>query len=206
MTKSFKSTYPDITHTWYSDNAGALGTFDHLENFFKSLKRNGPALRYLPNPTKSILVMHPQNLKAGDEFGRRHGFKVRTGGNYLGSYIGDDKTKGYWIKECAEKWEIDIYALRKTANKYPQESYSAVDHAVQSEWIFLQHVSKYTGQAFTGLKMFCGKTFYLYFLRKIYPPPNNSRSKYVYGKEIRNGLTESCESSTGQIHHITMFK
>ena len=60
----------------------------------------------------------------------------------IGGYIGDDKTKGDWFKERTEKWEIDICTLRKTANKYPQESYAAVARVVQSEWIILQCVTK----------------------------------------------------------------
>ena len=51
-----------------------------------------------------------------------------------------------------EKWEIGIRAFRKTAEKYPQESYAMVYRVVQLEWIFLQRVTKDTGQAFTGME------------------------------------------------------
>ena len=76
MIKCLKSKYPDITHPWYAENAEALGTFDNLEQYFKALKCNGLAWGYYPNPTKRILAVHPQNLEAGELFGRRHGFKV----------------------------------------------------------------------------------------------------------------------------------
>ena len=69
LIKFLKSTYPNVTQPFYAYNTGALGTLDHLEKCFKALKRNGWAQGYFPNPTKSILVMHPQNLKAGDIFG-----------------------------------------------------------------------------------------------------------------------------------------
>ena len=67
-------------------------------------------------------------------------------------FIGDEKSRGDWLKERTKKWDRDIYALRKTADNYPQESYTAVARAVQLEWIFLQRVVKDTGQAFTGLE------------------------------------------------------
>ena len=51
-----------------------------------------------------------------------------------------------------EKWEIGIRAFRKTVEKYPQESYAMVYRVVQLEWIFLQRVTKDTGQAFTGME------------------------------------------------------
>ena len=46
-------------------------------------------------------------------------------------YIEDDKTKGGWLNKCTDKWEREIRSLRKTSNKYPQESYAAVAHVVQ---------------------------------------------------------------------------
>ena len=91
---------------------------------------------YFTDTTEIILVVNPQKIEAGELFGRRHGFKVCTGARYLGVYIGDDISKGDWLKDYIDKWERYICAPRKTADKYPQESYAAVDHVVQSEWIF----------------------------------------------------------------------
>ena len=42
LIRRLKSTYPDVTQPWYDDNAGALGMFDHLDNYFKALKRKVP--------------------------------------------------------------------------------------------------------------------------------------------------------------------
>ena len=41
MMKCLKSMYPDVTQPCYSDYYGALGTFDNLDKYFISLKRNG---------------------------------------------------------------------------------------------------------------------------------------------------------------------
>ena len=38
MIKRLKSTNHDVTQPWYTDDDGALGTFDNLEQHFKSLK------------------------------------------------------------------------------------------------------------------------------------------------------------------------
>ena len=69
LIKFLKLTYPDVTQPWYADDAGSLGTFNHLEKYFKELKHNGPAREYFPEPTKIILAVHPQNLKVGEIFG-----------------------------------------------------------------------------------------------------------------------------------------
>ena len=74
-----------------------------------------------------------------------------TSAHYLGGYIGDDKTKGDWLKKCIGNWDREICDLRKTANKYPC--------VVQSEWIFLQCVTKDTVKSFTGMGNFLQETF-----------------------------------------------
>ena len=83
LTKHLKSTYPDFMQPWYADNTGALGMLDHLENCFKVLNLNGLEWEYLPDPTKSILVVHTKNLELGEEFRQRHGFKICTGARYI---------------------------------------------------------------------------------------------------------------------------
>ena len=78
----------------------------------------------------------------------RHGFKVCTGACYLGGYIEDSKSKRNWLRECMLTWENNISTIIKTAGQYPQESYAAVVHAIQSEWIFIQRVTWDMGDAF----------------------------------------------------------
>ena len=45
------------------------------------------------------------------------------------------------------------------AEKYPQESYTWVAHAIQSEWIFLQRMSKNTEDVFAGVDNLLWETF-----------------------------------------------
>ena len=53
--------------------------------------------------------------------------------------------------------------ISETAGKYPQESYSAVICAIQSEWIFLQLITWYTGGALAGVEKIIRKPFCLVF-------------------------------------------
>ena len=72
---------------------------------------------------------------------------------------------------------------QKTANKYHQESYATVVCVVQSDWIFLQCVTKETVKAFTGLGKLCRKPFCLVFYLEIeILSPNCRRSKYISGE------------------------
>ena len=105
---------------------------------------------YHPKPTKSVLIVRPENLAAGKLFGRRHRFNVCTGARYLGGYIGDNNSKRGWLRECTLTWKNNINTIRKTAGGNPQEIYTTVVRAIQLEWILLQCVLWDTGDAFVG--------------------------------------------------------
>ena len=63
------------------------------------------------------------------------------------------------MRERTLTWEKNINKISKTAGKYPQEIYSAVVYAIQSEWIFLQYVTWYTGDVFAGVEKMIWETF-----------------------------------------------
>ena len=197
--KCQKSAYTDVTQSWYADDSGALGTFDKLEQHFNSLKHHGPDRGYYPKPTKIILIVHIKNIEAGELFGRCHGFKVCVGASYLRSYIRDEKPKGDLIKKRTEKWERDIHTVTKMEEIYTQESYAAAACAIQSEWIFLQHAIKDTGQAFAGLEKFMQENFLpriLFGRPKTLPPVVGALSKFPvkkYGTGLQNPVTPEKE-------------
>ena len=55
---------PDVPQTWYADNDGALGTFSRIEDYFNSITRRGLELGYYPELSKSVLIVHMENLEA----------------------------------------------------------------------------------------------------------------------------------------------
>ena len=64
-------------------------------------------------------------------------------------------------------WENNIRVITKTEGKYPQESYTIVVRAIQSEWIFLQRVTKYMEYIFVGVEKLLWVTFFPFlFFRK----------------------------------------
>ena len=100
--KNLKSEFPDITQPLYAEDSGALDTFTRVVLYFNSLKRLGLGQGYCPKPSKSVLVMHMENIESGKLFGLSHGFKFCTGARYLGGLIGDDKSKYDWLKKRKE--------------------------------------------------------------------------------------------------------
>ena len=87
LIKDLKWKIPDITHTWYADDAGYLGKFARLDTYVDLLTRQSLGQGYHPNMTKSVLIVRPEIFEAGKVFEVRHGFRVCTGARYLGGYI-----------------------------------------------------------------------------------------------------------------------
>ena len=48
--KKMRVAYPDVTHPWYADDAGSLGTFNNIGLYFNSLKTFGQDCGYFPKP------------------------------------------------------------------------------------------------------------------------------------------------------------
>ena len=113
------------------------------------------------------MTVKTDNTKTRNLFGLRHGFEVCTGARYLGSFIGDGESKRDFLKDRMLKWEKNVIKIRKTAGKYSQESYSAVVHLIQSEWIFFQRVTKNMVYLFAGVDKLLWETFwpYLFFVK-----------------------------------------
>ena len=187
-----------VTQPWYADNARALGTFTRLETYFDSLTRQVPVRVYHPKPTKSVLIVRLENLDTLKVFRARHGFRVCTGVRYLGVYIGDDDSKRDWLRECTLMWEKYVNTISEITWKYPNESYAAVVRAIQSEWIFIQCVTWYTGDLFAGVEKIIHEFFASYFFRKNETTlPCSRSSNYNDGQEIRTGTSESSGVSSG---------
>ena len=148
LIKNLKREISGVTRPWYADDTRVLGTFSRIETYFNLLTFQGLVHGYYPKPSKSVLIVHPENIKAEKYFSARHGFKVCTGARYLGKCIRDDESKSNWLRERTLTWEKKISTISETAGKYPQESYFAVVRAIQSECIFLQRITWYTGDVF----------------------------------------------------------
>ena len=62
LINNLKQEIPGITHTWYAGDTGSLGTFSRIETYFNFLTRQGPGHGYYLEPSKNILIVHPENL------------------------------------------------------------------------------------------------------------------------------------------------
>ena len=128
----------------------------------------------IPNIHKAFWLCIQIILKPENCLSWNHVFKVCTSARFLGGYIGGRKSKYDWLKEHIETWEKKSFTVRKTTGKYPQESYSAVVCAIQSECIFLQRVTRDTGDSSTWVEKMIQEIFCLVFYLERHNPSHPS--------------------------------
>ena len=95
LINNLKLVHPDVTRTYYADDADTLGTFGNIKLYFNSLKYSGLVCGYYPDPSKIFLIVHTDNPESGKQFFLRHGFKFCIDAHNLGGFIGDDNSKRY---------------------------------------------------------------------------------------------------------------
>ena len=62
LIRELRTAHPSINQTWYSDDAGAGGTFEGIHRHLDDLIVQGPPHSYFPEPTKSVSVVSPRNI------------------------------------------------------------------------------------------------------------------------------------------------
>ena len=65
LIKCLKAAYTNVTRPWYEDDADALGTFNNIGLYFNLLKKISQGSGYYPKPSKSVPIVHPDNLATG---------------------------------------------------------------------------------------------------------------------------------------------
>ena len=93
LIKWLNEAYPDVKYPWYAGNEGELGTYDKIELYFNFLKRFGPGRGYYPDPSKIVLIVHPENIEVRKLLVFSHEFNVCNGARYIGSFIAVDEYK-----------------------------------------------------------------------------------------------------------------
>ena len=130
------------------------------------------------------------------------------GAIYFGGYIRDDESKYEWLKERVDTWDQKICTIRKTAGKYPEESYATVVRAIQLEWIFLQNITTNMGDMFAGVETMIQETFFTRILlgNKKTPITHIRIYKYNDGQAIWLGSPEYSDVSKQEIPKFEMCK
>ena len=79
LIQELRTVHPHVMQTWYADNADTGGRFDVLQDHMRDLLMREPLQGYLPDLTKSILVVSPWNFQQAEDHFQGMGVQVVTG-------------------------------------------------------------------------------------------------------------------------------
>ena len=126
---------------WYADDSAIAGSFETITKWFNKLLELGPAFGYLPEPTKSVLVVKPELLQQAEATFSHMGVAVTTGQRYLGGVIGTQAQKDTATELKVQTWSHHVERLSCVAVRYPQTAHSALSRSLQAEWDFCMRVT-----------------------------------------------------------------
>ena len=136
LIRKLKSEFPAAKQQRLGDDGSTVGKFADIHAQFERRQQLGPNYGYLPDSSKSILVVAPHNVKqAKVEFDCLH-FQVETGSRYLGSFIGATRKETVESQTKLMTGYTALKSLRVQAN--PQSAFSALQRSVQQDGQYLQ--------------------------------------------------------------------
>ena len=75
---------------------------------------------YLPETTKSVLVVSPWNVPRAEAFFRGYGLKIVMVSRYLGVFVGSKAAKDLCMGDNLEGWQDSVATLAGVLHWHPQ--------------------------------------------------------------------------------------
>ena len=127
-----------VQQAWYADDATAGGTLTSLRGWWDRLQALGPQFGYQPNPSKTWLVVKPDNAQTAEECFQHTGIKVTTqGARILGAALGVRPFVEKFVRDRVACWVTEVKNLSVIAKTHPQAAYAVFTHGLSSKWSFL---------------------------------------------------------------------
>ena len=152
LAKRLRTDFPDLSQSWYADDASVIGDVSLFQAYFDALSKLGPPRGYYPQLSKSIILPHPQADQAHIQAATK-GLQCdfRLGHTYLGGYLGDPALRNQWMRMKITKWIASVAKLAKAAQKFPHSAYAALTKNKQAEWCYIQRIVPDTAELFMPL-------------------------------------------------------
>ena len=109
----------------FADDVSAAGKLPALRKWWDELIRIGPMYGYLPQPTKSWLIVKTDKEEEARECFEGTGIQITVEGErHLGAVIGSEEYKEGYVRTIIEKWVNEITMLADIATTQPQAAYA----------------------------------------------------------------------------------
>ncbi|MCH2416854.1 MAG: hypothetical protein MK195_08855 [Acidimicrobiales bacterium] len=115
-----------MKHVAYADDLGGGSKLEKLKEWWDRCVLHGPAMGYHPKPSKSWLIVKPENLERATELFEGTGVKITVEGKkYLGGFVGPVQGAESYVQSLVQEWIEQLEKLSIIAKSEPQAAYSA---------------------------------------------------------------------------------
>ena len=133
-----RETKPEVKQVWFADDATAAGKLISLREWWQHLAAHGPEIGYLPNASKTHLVVKPDLLDKAKKIFENTEVQISSQGQrHLGAAIGTSAFANEYVALKVEKWSTQITSLSTLARTHPQAAYSAFVHGFAGKWQYV---------------------------------------------------------------------
>jgi hypothetical protein len=143
---------PEVIQPWYADDAAMAGRASKVRDAMRLLQQWGPDRGYFPEPAKSIVVCERESRERAQETLQEFKFVYKDGHRYLGGFLGSPTARREWLEPQIALWKHGIGELTKVARRFPQTAFAGLARSFQSEWTYLQRVTKGVGEEFAEVE------------------------------------------------------
>ena len=123
---------------WFADDASAAEKLVGLKNWWNNMTKIGSEHGYLPNASKTWLIVKEERLEEAKQLFQDTEVKISYDGkSHLGSAIGSRTFVESFVKEKVCKWKKKLEQLSDIVITQPHEADNAFTHGIKSKWIYL---------------------------------------------------------------------
>ena len=170
---------------WYADDASAAGDLDEIKKWWDVLLKIGPKYGYLPNETKTILIVKDFKglIKAQEVFGSTS-IEISTAGDrHLGAAIGSSEFRELYVSQKVSGWIKDLRVMVDIAKDEPQAAYVGFTRGLCHRWGYVQRTIPDISHCFEPLEQVIKDEF----LPKIVGRPISTHEREIFELPVRHG-------------------
>ena len=121
------SSDPAVSQVWYADDATGVGKCAALRKWWDTLSQLGPLFGYIPNASKTYLVVKDKYVAAARLAFSGTGIVISADGQrHLGAAIGHRDYTATYVTSKVQAWCNDVKRLAEVADIFPHAVYAAL--------------------------------------------------------------------------------
>ena len=139
---------------WYADDATCGGRLQRVKAWWNQLNKAGPAFGYLPNSSKTWLVVKETKKAEAEPLFNGTGINIICQGRQLvlGSAVGTEAFVRSYVENKIDSLVLELSKIAGVAKTQPQSAYAALTHGLAAKWLFISRTTPSVADLFVPVE------------------------------------------------------